>query len=557
MGLNSKMNFALLIKVALLGVAGILLLQLLEKFLAHKNELYTAACISRFDMLVAQRTLHMDYEQLDSPLVNDIRNRMQIDKSSGWSFDSVFFMLQWIASSLFSIAGAVIILIPMMAQDAVSGNPVVWIFLLIFIALMAGAILYKLKGRNAKIFALAAEFSKEKSYFRHFVWGETDYHTGKDLRIFGGAKLIKHYVDRDVPGLWRFCSRYSRAEGKGMIVNGAWSGLRTAGSYLCAVLIAAGGALTVGAMLKFAAAIDHVLGDLYGILDAISQLSVIARRQMSTLEYLNVPDVLYKGTLSTEKRDDNDYEVEFDHVSFRYPGGSQWALRDFSLKLRVGQQLAVVGMNGSGKTTMIKLLCRLYDPQEGRITLNGIDIRKYNETEYRALFSVVFQDFKLFSFPLGQNVASSRQVDEIRAKGVLEQAGLDQWLKTLSQGLKTPLYQDYDKGGVEISGGEAQKIALARALYKDAPFIVLDEPTAALDPIAEYEIYDRFSQLVGQRTTIYISHRLSSCRFLDDIAVFDQGRLIQRGSHEALLADKKGKYHELWMAQAQYYNETA
>ena len=175
------------------------------------------------------------------------------------------------------------------------------------------------------------------------------------------------------------------------------------------------------------------------------------------------------------------------------------------LKFRVGERLAVVGKNGSGKTTFIKLLCRLYDPTEGEILLNGIDIRKYSYEEYLSLFSVVFQDFKLFSFELGQNVAASVEVDEERARACLEQAGFGTRLQELPKGLYTSLYKDFEEDGVEISGGEAQKIALARALYKDAPFLVLDEPTAALDPVAEYEVYTGFNRMVGNRTAVYIS----------------------------------------------------
>ncbi len=213
----------------------------------------------------------------------------------------------------------------------------------------------------------------------------------------------------------------------------------------------------------------------------------------------------------------------------------------------------MVGLNGSGKTTFIKLLCRLYDPQEGVITLNGIDIKKYDYEEYMTLFSVVFQDFCVFSFPLGQNVTTSLEYDEQKVWRCLEQAGFAERAEKMPKGLDTALYKDFEEDGVEISGGEAQKIALARALYKDAPFIVLDEPTAALDPVSEHEIYERFNQFVGAKTAIYISHRLSSCRFCDQIAVFDHGRLIQTGSHDELLADEQGKYHELWHAQAQYY----
>ncbi|MCD8145352.1 MAG: ABC transporter ATP-binding protein/permease [Oscillospiraceae bacterium] len=272
-------------------------------------------------------------------------------------------------------------------------------------------------------------------------------------------------------------------------------------------------------------------------------------------DLLDTPNNMYQGSLTTEKRNDRQYEVEFRDVSFRYPGSDTYALRHVNMKFRVGSHLAVVGMNGSGKTTFIKLLCRLYDPTEGEILLNGIDIRKYRYHEYMDIFSVVFQDFKLLALPLGQNVAGTVDYDQSRVLDSLEKAGFSDRLAELSKGLDTSLYKELDAEGVEVSGGEAQKIAIARALYKDAPFIILDEPTAALDPMAEAEIYSRFNDIAGDKTAIYISHRLSSCKFCDEIAVFDHGQVIQKGTHESLVADEGGKYYELWNAQAQYYTE--
>ncbi len=210
-------------------------------------------------------------------------------------------------------------------------------------------------------------------------------------------------------------------------------------------------------------------------------------------------------------------------------------------------------MNGSGKTTFIKLLCRLYDPCEGQILLNGIDIRKYRYDDYLNLFSVVFQDFQLFALSLGENTAGKADYDHKCVMKCLEQAGFAERLSALPDGLQTYLYKEMDETGVEISGGEAQKIAIARALYKDAPFIILDEPTAALDPVAEMETYAKFNEIAGDKTTVYISHRLSSCKFCDEIAVFHEGTVIQMGSHEELVSDRNGKYYELWYAQAQYY----
>ena len=326
----------------------------------------------------------------------------------------------------------------------------------------------------------------------------------------------------------------------------------TGAVYLFVCLKALGGAFGVGEVTQYVSAITGLFLGISQILHVLNLMQLNADSLTTCFEFLDIPHKMYKGSLTTEKRSDRQYEIEFKDVSFKYPGSDTWALRHVNLSFKVGSRLAVVGQNGSGKTTFIKLLCRLYDPTEGEIRLNGIDIRKYRYDEYIAVFSVVFQDFKLFSLPVGQNIAGKVDYDRERAEQCLKDAG---YTGSFPKGMDTYLYKDIDKDGVDVSGGEAQKIAIARALYKDAPFIILDEPTAALDPIAEAEIYSRFDDIAGDRTAVYISHRLSSCKFCDEIAVFDGGQVVQKGSHESLLADTSGRYAELWNAQAQYYTE--
>ena len=327
--------------------------------------------------------------------------------------------------------------------------------------------------------------------------------------------------------------------------------------YLFVCLKAWAGAFGVGAVTQYISAVTLLYGNLVQVLGNFGELKTNAVYLEMTYEFLDIPNKMYQGTLTTEKRSDCNYEIEFQDVSFKYPGSSEYVLKNVSLRFRVGQKLAIVGENGSGKTTFIKLLCRLYDPDEGRILLNGIDIRKYDYREYMSVFSVVFQDFKLLAFPLGQNVAAGVSYDEAKVWECLEKAGLKERAEEMEKGLNTCLYKEFEDDGVEISGGEAQKIAIARAIYKDAAFLILDEPTAALDPVAEYEIYSKFNEIAGERTAVYISHRLSSCRFCDEILVFDGGRVCQKGSHEQLLAEQTGKYYELWNAQAQYYVNSA
>ena len=325
--------------------------------------------------------------------------------------------------------------------------------------------------------------------------------------------------------------------------------------YLFVCLKAWAGAFGIGSVTQYVASITAMSAGLSAFLKALGDMENNMPTLEKVFEFLETPNVMYQGSLTTEKRSDRNYEVEFRDVSFKYPGSDDWALRHVNMTFKVGQRLAVVGENGSGKTTFIKLLCRLYDPTEGTILLNGIDIRKYKYDDYMNIFAAVFQDFQLLAFSLGENVAASHEYEEEKVRECLIKAGFGDRLVKMPEGVRTSLYREFDKEGVQISGGEAQKIALARALYKDSAFIILDEPTAALDPIAEYEVYTRFNDIVTDKTTIYISHRLASCRFCDDIVVFDRGSVIQQGNHDSLLQDGAGKYHALWHAQAQYYQE--
>lgn len=316
---------------------------------------------------------------------------------------------------------------------------------------------------------------------------------------------------------------------------------------------AVGGAVSIGEVSLYVGVLTSFSDNVSEFFGAFNWLEVMNQYMGNFTSLLSLKNEKYEGTLPIEKRLDNEYELEFNNVSFHYPNNEELVLKNITAKIHVGRKLAIVGKNGSGKSTFIKLLCRLYDPTEGEILLNGIDIRKYDYDEYRQIFGVVFQDFRLFSFPVAQNVAASTEYDEQKVWHALRQAGMEERVREMKDGMDTVLYKQGEEG-VEISGGEAQKLAIARALYRDAPVVILDEPTAALDPVSELEIYERFDEMVEHKTAIYISHRMSSCRFCENILVFDRGDIIQMGSHDDL-AESGGLYQELWEAQAQYYKD--
>lgn len=263
-----------------------------------------------------------------------------------------------------------------------------------------------------------------------------------------------------------------------------------------------------------------------------------------------------KTKMSAKTNKECHYRFVFENVSFRYPESERYALKNLNLTIEPGERLAVVGLNGAGKSTFIKLLCGLYIPTEGRILLNGVDIRCYDKREYYELFAPVFQNVELFAFPMDENVSMkvAEETNTVLAEQYLRAAGLGEKIDSLPKGVKTDLLKVINEDGIELSGGESQKLALARALYKNAPIVVLDEPTSALDALAEYHMYQNFDSMIGKKSAVYISHRLSSTRFCDHVAMFADGELKEYGTHESLL-ELGGAYREMFDVQAQYYKE--
>ncbi|MCM1038851.1 MAG: ABC transporter ATP-binding protein/permease [Ruminococcus sp.] len=296
-----------------------------------------------------------------------------------------------------------------------------------------------------------------------------------------------------------------------------------------------------------------------GLTQFLNSLGTFKERSMETDDFRSFMALQTQESgdfLPIPHPQDGRYTITFQDVSYRYEGADDYALKHLNLTLEAGAKLAVVGLNGAGKTTFIKLLLRLYDPTEGRILLNGTDIRRFRRTEYYQLFAPVFQNVEVFAFPIAENVSMKKpeDTDICLSEHCLAQAGLQEKIDSLPNGARTQLLKIIEDDGVDLSGGEKQKLALARALYKNAPILVLDEPTAALDALAEYNLYKRFDEIIGSKSAVYISHRLSSTRFCDAIAMFTAGELVEYGTHEELLA-RGGAYAEMFAIQAQYYQD--
>ena len=528
----------------------------------------------RKEILFCRKAFSLDFADVDKQETLDLRNQIaQNENWAGWGFGKIPDFYEQSVKSVIGILSGISLTVSLFSSPVpesagwltILNHP---LFILVFASVMIGISLLagRLYAKSADYWSGVSEeatFGNRLYSFYGFIGMNKE--RAADLRIYNQQKLVEAYWggsgEKYTGNAYVFGSFGvigKLAQGPLGIYAGlsvCVSTLITGFVYVFTCLKAWGGAFDVGSITQYVGAATALAANVYGLLQVFGVMKTNTEYLEKTYEYLDIPNSMYQGSLTTEKRSDRQYEVEFQDVSFKYPGSEIWALRHVNMKFKIGKRLAIVGENGSSKTTFIKLLCRLYDPQEGQILLNGIDIRKYRYDDYMNIFSVVFQDFQLISQPLGCNVAGSMSYDEARARKALIDAGFGDRLDTLPDGLNTQLYKDFTEGGVDVSGGEAQKIAIARALYKDAPFIILDEPTAALDPIAEAEIYAKFNDISGDKTAIYISHRLSSCKFCDEIAVFHDGAVIQQGTHEDLLSHKDGKYHELWNAQAQYYTE--
>lgn len=539
-----------------------LILYLISGKLANESEVIKSHSWELLDVRMAIKNMEMNYPDLDSPYTNKLYSRMEEDNRWGSGIYGGFENLEKLCYQAFNALFAVGMLVPVLHQLLMHKNGLTYVFFAVLVmAIICNGIGEQYFGK--KLTEYMALWTNDKPEETNLMWYYAVYNgvsmkNRKDVKLYDALDLLKEYTFvHGMDFLKRKDNLVAGTSGRReFVMNILNAGVRGI-CYLFLTLIAAGGGIAVGMLIRYVACFERLTNSVQNILHDAQAFLLVARRQSTMFEFLDIKGSFYEGKLPVEKRSDNEYEVEFRNVSFRYPGRSEYALRNFSLKLRIGERMAVVGKNGSGKTTMIKLLCRLYEPTEGVIYLNGVDIRKYDYCEYMRLFSVVFQDFTLFDYSIAENVAVGENYDSEKVIDCLVKAGFEERLGRLPEGINTLMGKGYDEGGYLFSGGESQKIAIARALYKDSPFVLLDEPTAALDPVAEYEVYSAFDEMVSGKTAVYISHRLSSCRFCDDIVVFDQGQVVQRGNHSMLMEDKEGLYHALYMAQAQYYENNA
>lgn len=492
-----------------------------------------------FETELSRHTMAMDFEHTEDPEALDKLAKAKDGMS--WYSGGVVGVLEQLYNMIKNIAVlcGVTVLIIMTCP---------W---LIPVQLISLVLITIFNAKNNKI--EAENFLKLSKMNR--VWGYvfyqlSDFRYGKDIRLYDSADMMCEKADKlseQQVDCWRSQERQMRPNN--MLINTV-NALRDGVSYFYIGFLAVTKAITIGDFQMCVTGASNLYWSLYHIVISVQELYKRCGYAHRYLEFTAYPEAMPKGTRSVKQ---GEHIIEFSHVSFKYPRSESYVLRDINITIKSGEHLSIVGLNGAGKTTFIKLLCRLYDVTEGEILVDGVNIKEYSDEEYRRLFAVVFQDFQLFAFSLRENIALAAKPDDERINEVLRLSGFYDDAQKLEYGLDTTLFKSYDEKGTELSGGQQQKTAISRALYRNAPIVILDEPTAALDPVAEYDIYRQFNSLVGGRTAIYISHRLSSCKFCDKIAVFADDTIKEYGTHDELADKPNGIYAEMFSAQAQYY----
>lgn len=530
-------------------------IRLLFQFLKEKLENHHNLLMNLYALRKVEKVFSVKFDLLETSSFEKTMQGIRYNDENFGAFRNYMEELGNILRNLFQILAALAIFAWMaqnISKTESAGGILLVICILLTAILLSAAVMMKIqKAVNARMPALMDKLVDLNTIFMTLYEDVVqNYQRGKDVRLFRidrliireGEKMIRGFTPHIKKQIWLSQSAGMAGSVFSLLLGGI--SFAVMGSY------ALSGSMAPGNVISFAGSIQQLSSAVIGIAFSLGNLNLWNVRMDAAFELFDLEEEKTGRSFEPLR---SLSEITFQNVSFRYPEGNADILKNISLTIKKGEKIAVVGPNGSGKTTFIKLLTGLYEPAQGQILINGQRIDQMNPEARRSCFAAVYQDFTLFSFPLGENIALDTDWQPDKITQVLTRLKLMEKVRRMPKGPDTYLYQDYGEDGVEPSGGEAQKLAICRALYQDAPFVVLDEPTAALDPVSEYEIYKDFQMLVEDKTAVFVSHRLSSCRFCQKIFVFENGQIVQQGNHEALLQETDGLYRRLWDMQARYY----
>lgn len=513
----------------------------LGKIMADKRGICADFIDRKVHMMINDTSMRLKFADTEDPKVLD-----QMKKANN-GYDQVGYT--GIANVFMSLVTNIIVLAGV-TYLIVEGS-VILLIIIILSFMLSSYFNSRIAKINYEYFPQIADKERGVDYITNKL---TTYQYGKEIRLYDSAEMIldRHrkltadIVDNEKN---KFYDVF-HIERWFQILNNFITGL----VYAILAIEAVMEKISVGDFSGLSSAVGTFRSALNGIIQSFFDMQNSTKILRYVINYFEMADVSNDGEI-IETSAHKSSVIEFRSVSFKYPRTKKYVLKNINLTIKTGEHIAIVGENGAGKTTFIKLLCRLYKPTEGEILIDGVNINNYKFDEYIKLLSVVFQDFKMLAFTFKENITFGEQCDDEKIMELCRVCGVERRIETAPKELNTSMYKMFEENGIEPSGGEAQKLAIVRALYKNSPIIILDEPTAALDPISEYQIYKTFNALVNNRTALYISHRLSSCKFCDRIIVFGDNTIIEKGSHNQLMENDKGLYHKMFNAQAQYYTE--
>lgn len=558
--LSDGKDFKTVMLYITIAVAINFILFFLDSFLDEYSQNLRNLLLNKENKKVASKLFKTEYQKLENSEFKELIHKHEEAEKSRWSRFPYFVWTTYrFLSGLFTLIISVVIIFPLLkvgftrTGDTFFEKPIFLITIISAILAMAVIILVVAVNINKSYLKANESYAELDRIFYSFLDIFGDYRTGKEIRIYKEQGLIDSIATSkiltDGEKTLRKISMHTAKASSFVAILGAIVGF---GVYLFIGIKGLLGLFSIGSLVLYCGSFMQIINGIMMMANTFGKLQEIIPLAKCYFEILDTKDDMEYGSKKLDLTDK--FEIEFKNVSFKYPNAENYSLKNIDIKINNGEHLAVVGRNGSGKTTFIKLMCRLYDVTDGKILINGTNIKEYTKESITSLYSVVFQDFKIFSTTLSLNIAADEKYDHSRLFESLEKANIKERVLAMKNQESTYLYKDLDKSGVEISGGEAQKLALARALYKDAPIVILDEPTAALDPIAENEIYSHFNSFVENKTTIYISHRLSSCTYCNRIIVFDNSMIVEIGNFEQLITNKR-LFYKLWKYQSQYYKD--
>ena len=497
---------------------------------------------SNFGKFMHEKLANTDFCNLEDPGFFDMKEKANKFLYGDWHGFS------YVLESAFSIIGKIFTLAGIIAIISTMNIWIVLIFLII--VLLSALVDAKVKEKSHHLSLEAVNVERKWNYFTRIL---EDVGYSKEVRMNNLSKwLIDNELDYSYQAI-EFYKKRNKYFSYSSLFNSTASLLQNMITYAYLLYSVIEKSMTIGNFTMYINAVTVFSDAVKNVLSSLVDIKVYGIYYDALSNYINIPETL-RNNKKLPIQNKKDFVISFCNVSFKYPGQKEYAIKNLNFEINSGTKLSVVGENGAGKTTFIKLLCRLYDPAEGEILFNGVNIKDLDYDQYMDIFSAVFQDFKLFAFTIEDNIVFSSHSPENRklAEELLNSVGLSRKISSLQKGIDTNVYKEFDENGFEPSGGEGQKIAIARALARKSKIVILDEPLSSLDPKAENEIFQQFNSLIENKTAIYISHRLSSSCFCDVIAVFDNGCIIEYGTHDQLMA-KQGKYAELYNLQAQYY----